>query len=81
MIKKIDLWIFCQYLQNRKNPYMQMKSQKNKFSKNWNYLARAQLPQNFMYIEKLPTITLSEIIADTKWIYATYRIFGFSVKP
>jgi hypothetical protein len=33
-----------------------------------------------MYIEKLPTITLNEIIADTKWIYATYRIFGFSVK-
>jgi hypothetical protein len=32
-------------------------------------------------IEKLPTITINEIIADTKWIYATYRIFGFSVKP
>jgi len=33
-----------------------------------------------MYIEKLPTITLKEIIADTKWIYPTHRIFGFRVK-
>ena len=44
------------------------------------------IPQNkispdYRYIEKLPTITLNEIIADTKWISATYRIFGFSVKP
>jgi hypothetical protein len=34
---------------------------------------------NFMYIEKLPTITPNEKITDTKWISATYRIFGFSV--
>ena len=33
-----------------------------------------------MYIEKIPTTTLNEIIADTKWIYATHRIFGFRVK-
>jgi hypothetical protein len=33
-----------------------------------------------MQIEKPPTITLNEKIADTKWIYATYRIFCFSVK-
>jgi hypothetical protein len=33
-----------------------------------------------MYIEKLPTIGPNEIFADTKWIYATYRIFGFSFK-
>jgi hypothetical protein len=30
--------------------------------------------------EKLPTITLNEKITDTIWIYAIYRIFGFSVK-
>ena len=40
----------------------------------------AQIHQNFMYIEKLPTIGPNEIFADTKWIYATYRIFGFSFK-
>jgi len=33
------------------------------------------------YIEKLPTITLSEIIADTKWISEPYRIFKSGVKP
>jgi len=49
-----------------------MVSQKFKFSKNSNYLARAQLCENFMYIEKLPTITLNENIADTKWIYEIY---------
>jgi hypothetical protein len=27
------------------------------------------------------TITLSQIIADTKWISATYRIFKSGVKP
>jgi len=32
------------------------------------------------YIEKLPNIRLDEKIPDTKWIYATYRIFGFGVK-
>ena len=35
---------------------------------------------SIQYIEKLPIIRLKENIADTKWIYATYRIFCFSVK-
>ena len=34
----------------------------------------------FGYIEKLPTITLSEIIADTKWISEPYRILLSGVK-
>jgi hypothetical protein len=34
----------------------------------------------YRYIEKLPTITLNEIFADTIWVYATYRIYGFCVK-
>jgi len=36
---------------------------------------------NLRYIEKLPTITINEFIADTKWIYATYRIIKSGVKP
>ena len=32
-------------------------------------------------IEKNTTIKFSQNIADTIWIYATYRIFDFSVKP
>jgi hypothetical protein len=34
-----------------------------------------------MQIEKLPNIRLGEKVPDTKWIYATYRIFSFGVKP
>ncbi len=40
----------------------------------------SQKYEEYRYIEKLPTITLNEIFADTKWIYAAYRIFGLSVK-
>ena len=38
------------------------------------------LDSQYRCIQKLPTIRLKENIADTKWIYATYRIFGFGVK-
>ena len=43
-------------------------------------MAESQISADCMYIEKLPTITLSEIIADTKWISATYRILKSGVK-
>jgi len=36
---------------------------------------------NYGYIEKLPTITINEIISDTKWISEPYRIYKFAVKP
>ena len=44
------------------------------------YLVKEWDTQQYRYIEKLPTITLNETITDTEWIYATYRIFHFSVK-
>jgi hypothetical protein len=33
------------------------------------------------YIERFQVIRIDENIADTKWIHATYRKVGFSVKP
>jgi hypothetical protein len=43
-------------------------------------LPENQISASYRLIEKLPTITLNEKIADTIWISATYRIFGFSGK-
>jgi hypothetical protein len=42
--------------------------------------AKNQISAKYRYIERNPNITISQNFSDTKWIYATYRIFSFSVK-
>ena len=43
--------------------------------------AKNQISANFMYIEIIQTFEIELIIADTLWIYETYPIFNFVVKP
>ena len=40
----------------------------------------AQIHQNFMYIETIQVIKINEIIADTNFIHAAYRMAKFNVK-
>ena len=43
-------------------------------------MSENQISPKLGYIERNPNIKFSQNIADTIWIYATYRILSFSVK-